>query len=292
MIKSIFKVGAGLLVLTGAALGGALLIAGPQRTHAALDQVHTNLLDQIDTQINDPAKLRSQLRELEAEYPERISQVRGDLAELRQQIRQLEREEAICERVVEMARVDLDSLEPVFNEATAQRAAGGHGAVRVVAWQDKVFSYDRAANQVNQVRQTIQTYGNRGADARHDLTYLRQQEQRLDELLVTLENERARFQSQMVQLSRQVDAIARNERLIDLLEERNRTIEECSSYEAASLDGLTNRLAEVRSRQQAELEMLASSQQQLDYEEAARMELSAGLPAPAPLPLPQVTASH
>jgi chromosome segregation ATPase len=292
MIKSIFKVGAGLLVLTGAALGGALLIAGPQRTHAALDQVHTNLLDQIDTQIDDPAKLRSQLRELEAEYPERISQVRGDLAELRQQIRQLEREEAICERVVEMARADLDSLEPVFNEATAQRAAGGSSAVRVVAWQDRVYSYDRAANQVNQVRQTIQTYGNRGSDARHDLTYLRQQEQRLDELLVTLENERARFQSQMTQLSRQVDAIARNERLIDLLEERNRTIEECSSYEAASLDGLTNRLAEVRSRQQAELEMLASSQQQLDYEEAARMELSAGLPAPAPLPLPQVTASH
>ncbi len=298
MIKSIFKVGAGLLVLTGAALGGALLIAGPQRTHAALDQVHTNLLDQIDTQIDDPAKLRSQLRELEArlaylrELEDRISQVRGDLAELRQQIRQLEREEAICERVVEMARADLDSLEPVFNEATAQRAAGGSSAVRVVAWQDRVYSYDRAANQVNQVRQTIQTYGNRGSDARHDLTYLRQQEQRLDELLVTLENERARFQSQMTQLSRQVDAIARNERLIDLLEERNRTIEECSSYEAASLDGLTNRLAEVRSRQQAELEMLASSQQQLDYEEAARMELSAGLPAPAPLPLPQVTASH
>jgi len=292
MIKSIFKVGAGLLVLAGVALGGALLIAGPQRTHAAIDQVHTNLLDQIDTQINDPAKLRSQLRELEAEYPERISQVRGDLAELRQQIRQLEREEAICGRVVEMARADLDSLEPVFNEATAQRAAGGSSAVRVVAWQDKVYTYDRAANQVHQVRQTIQTYTNRGSDAGHDLTYLRQQEQRLDDLLVTLEGERARFQSQMSQLSRQVDAIARNERLIDLLEARNRTIEECSTYEAASLDGLTQRLSEVRSRQQAELEMLASSQQQLDYEEAARMELHSGRPVPVPLPLPQTAAAH
>jgi len=292
MIKSIFKVGAGLLVLAGVALGGALLIAGPQRTHAAIDQVHTNLLDQIDTQINDPAKLRSQLRELEAEYPERISQVRGDLAELRQQIRQLEREEAICGRVVEMARADLDSLEPVFNEATAQRAAGGSSAVRVVAWQDKVYTYDRAANQVHQVRQTIQTYTNRGSDAGHDLTYLRQQEQRLDDLLVTLEGERARFQSQMSQLSRQVDAIARNERLIDLLEARNRTIEECSTYEAASLDGLTQRLSEVRSWQQAELEMLASSQQQLDYEEAARMELPSGRPVPVPLPLPQTAAAH
>lgn len=291
MFKSFFKVGIGLTVLTGAALGGALLIAGPQRTHAVIDQVHTNLLDQIDTNITDPAKLRSQLRDLESEYPKRISQVRGDLAELRQQIRQLSREQTICNRVVEMAQVDLQSLEPVLNEATAQRASSGGGAVRVVAWQDKVYSYDRASNQLNQVRNTVLTYSNRGADAKHDLTYLEQQEQRLDELLVTLENERAQFTSQMIQLDRQVDAIARNERLIDLLEERNRTIEECSKYEAVSLDNLTQRLSEVRSRQQAELEMLSSSQQQLDYEDMARMEISSGASQAQPLPLPQLTAT-
>jgi len=292
MFKSFFKVGIGLTVLTGAALGGALLIAGPQRTHAVIDQVHTNLLDQIDTNIDDPAKLRSQLRDLESEYPKRIGQVRTDLAELRQQIRQLSREQTICDRVVEMAQADLQSLEPVLNQATAQRAASGSGAVRVVAWEDKVYSYDRASKQLHQVRNTILNYTNRGADAKHDLTYLEQQEQRLDELLVTLENERAQFASQMIQLDRQVDAIARNERLIDLLEERNKTIEECSSYEAISLDGVTERLSMVRARQQAELEMLSSSQQQMDYEDMARMEVSrGGEPDALPLPMPQLTAT-
>ena len=74
-------------------------------------------------------------------------------------------------------------------------------------------------------------------------------------------------------LSRQVDAIARNERLIDLMESRNQTIEECSRYDAISLDQLTSRLAEVRSRQEAELEFLSTRRADTDYEDMARMQL-------------------
>jgi chromosome segregation ATPase len=296
MFKSFFKIGIGVVVLTGAALGGALLIAGPQRTHAVIDQVHTSILDRIDAKVDDPSALRTQLRNLEAEYPERIGQVRGDLAELRQQIRQLEKDQAICERVVEMAQTDYSSLEPVFNEATAMRASKGNSSVAVVAWDDKVYTYDRAAIQLNQVRQTILAYTNRAGDAKHDLTYLRQQEGRLEELLVTLEAERTQFQSQIMQLTRQVDSIARNERLIGLLEERNKTIEECSKYDAISLENLTNRLSEVRAIQVAQLDMLSGSQKRMDYEDMARVEISrsgidGGREIVEPLPLPQVTAS-
>lgn len=295
MFKSAFKFGIGTVVLGGAALGGALLVAGPQRTQAVMEQVHTGILQSIDDNIDDPAALRSQLRNMESEYPERIGQVRGDLAELRTQVSQLVRDQAICERVVAMAETDLGTLEPVMNEATAQRVSSGSSSVRVVAWDDKVYSYDRAANQLNQVRQTIVAYSNRAADAKHDLTYLRQQEGRLDELLLTLEAERVEFQSQIMQLNRQVDAIARNERLIDLLADRNKTIEDCSKYDAISLDNMTNRLSEVRSRQQAELDMLASSQQRMDYEDMARMSLNGAnyaLEVAQPLPLPQVTAGQ
>lgn len=295
MFKSFFKIGTGVVVLTGAALGGALLIAGPQRTHAVIDQVHGDLLDRIDANVDDPAALRSQLKSLEAEYPQRIGQVRGDLAELRQQIRQLAKDQAICERVVEMAQADFQSLEPVVNEAAAMRQAKGVTSVAVVAWDDKVYTYDRAASQLTQVRQTINAYTNRAADAMHDLGYLRQQEVRLEELLVTLETERAQFQSQIMQLNRQVDAIARNERLIDLLEERNKTIEECSKYDAISLDHLTDKLAQVRARQVAELDVLSGTQDQLDYEDQARTEVNRMgymvTEIAEPLPLPQVSAS-
>lgn len=290
MIKSIFKVGAGIVVLTGAAIGGALLIAGPDRTAAVLDQVHSDVLEHIDHNIDDPAALRSQLQNLEEEYPERISAVRGDLAEVREQIRQLHRERAVSERVVQMAQADLETLEPVVNEATALRASSGSSRAAVVSWGEKVYSYDRATNQVNQMRQTVLAYSNRAADAAHDLAYLEQQEARLEELLNTLETERAQFQSQIWGLSRQVDAIARNERLIELVEKRNRTIEECSRYDGVSLDHLTARLAEVRSRQEAELDVLSNSQHQLDYEDMARVQISqtGGYDEPVQ-ELPQVT---
>ncbi len=295
MIKSIFKVTTGLIVLTGAGLGGALLIAGPQRTQAVIGQVHTNLLERIDSNVEDPAALRSQLKSLESEYPARISQVRGDLSELRLQMRELQRDQAVCERVVAMAQEDLSTLEPVMTEASALRATGGSNSVRVVSWGDKVYSYDRASNQLNQVRQTVTAYANRAADAKHDLTYLGQQETRLADLLGTLETERAQFQSQITQLNRQVDAIARNERLISLMEDRNKTIDECSKYDAISLDNLTGRLNEVRSRQQAELDVLSNTQNQMDYEELARMQVKQGsheLGDSLVQPLPRVTAGN
>ncbi len=293
MFKTFFKVGTGLVILTGAAIGGALLIAGPGRTAAVLGQVKTEFMHVIDDNIDDPVALREQLRDLEAQYPEKIAQVRNDRVEVREQINQLNREKEICQRVVQMAQADLDTLQPVVNEAAALRASGT--PARVVAWDDKVYSFDRAASQVSQMEQTIMAYTNRAADAAHDLAYIAQQELRLEELLTTLENERAQFQSQILQLSRQVDAIARNERLIQMIEKRKRTIDECSRYDAISLDHITNRLAQVRAEQEAELDMLANSQRTMDYEDMARVELHREVidgSQPEVLPLPTNAVSN
>ena len=90
-----------------------------------------------------------------------------------------------------------------------------------------------------------------------------------------LETERSEFQAQIWQLERQVDAIARNDRLIGLMEDRKQTIDECSRYEVASLDQLHARLSEVRTRQEAELEYLAGDSQRVGYEDMARMQLDA-----------------
>jgi chromosome segregation ATPase len=273
MFKTIFRIGAIGTVAVGVLAGGALLIAGPHRTRAVLHQVQGDLMSRLDKAIDDPTALRSQLQELEAQYPERIAQLRGDLAELNEQIRQLEREEAISERVVEMARADLEELQPLLDEASAAQAAQQLARPAAIHFDDKVWSYDRAAAKAGQIRQTAIAYSNRAANADHDLAYLRQQAQRIEEALVELENERAEFQGQIWQLSRQVDAIARNERLIDMLDERNKTLEECSRYDAVSLDQITGRLSEIRSRQEAELDLLANSREEDDYEEMARMQL-------------------
>ncbi len=256
------------LATTGAA---AVMIAGPHRAKAVVDKVHTEVLTSIDQHIDDPSALRAQLQEMEREYPKRISQVRGDLAEINEQIRQLQHEQQISERVVELAEADLADVEVKLSQASFS----GEGGMRLasVSMEERV-GLQRARTRAQQIQNTRVSYANRAADAAHDLAYLSQQAARLEELLVQLENERAQFKSQILSLSRQVDAIARNERLIHLVEKRNKTIQDCSRYEAVSLDQITGRLAEIRSRQEAELDLLAQGQEQTAYEDLARMQLA------------------
>jgi chromosome segregation ATPase len=274
MMKKFVKGGLALAAVAGLVGVGAALIAGPARSRAVLHQVQENIHSAIDQAVDDPTALRTQLMELEKQFPARIAQVRNDLAELSEQIRQLERERTISQKVVALADRDLAELEPKVSEAAARRESGD---VRLAAIEldDHVMSYDRAYSKLAQIRQTRTTYQNRANDAEHDLVYLNQQASRLEELLLQLETERAEFQAQLQQLERQVDAVARNQRLISMLEKRSRTIEECSRYESASLDQITARLGEIRSRQEAELDVLASSQRLTDYEQEARLELDA-----------------
>ncbi|MCB9896808.1 MAG: hypothetical protein H6825_02265 [Planctomycetes bacterium] len=274
IIKTLLRVG----VITTACAGTAVLVAGPERAGALLHQAHEKVLSAIDSSIEDPVALRAQLRELEAQYPERITQVRGDLAELTEQMRQLQRERDISDRVVALADRDLGMLEPLLSDAAAASvqtasARPGIGSIVSVRFDDRTYTLDQASTRANQIRQTKVAYANRAADAAHDLVYLQQQSEQMGQLLDQLETERAQFQAQLWQLDRQVDAIARNEKLIDMLGERKKTIEQLSGFQVASLDQMVARLAEVRVRQQAELDTLTDVGQQVAYEDVARMQL-------------------
>ena len=272
-LKKTMKVGFCTVALLGLATLAAFAVAGQDRTRAVVHEIHGQVLESIDGHIDDPTALRSQLREMEQEYPKRIAQVRGDLAGLQSEIRGLEREQAISERVVALADQDLGRLEA---QLAAQVRAGEAElvAVTTVSLDGHVYSVERAQVRLHQIRSTRLAYANRAADAQHDLTYLQKQGVRLEDLLGKLEAERAEFRSQIMGLARQIDAIARNDRLIKLIEKRNRTIQECSRYEAVSLDQISGRLAQIRTRQEAELDILANAQAQTDYEDMARMQLA------------------
>lgn len=270
IVKKLIRTGVVVGVVAGVAVGGTLLVAGPERSAAIFHQIHEGVIQVIDHEIDDPVAMRSQLRELQREYPERISQVRGDQAELEEQIRQLEREKAVSERVVALATADLEDL----GLSLGANLGSADGRVRLASAR----VLDEAAAKRNEgrerkIRQTQAIYANRATEADHDLHYLRQQSERMDEIRTKLETEYAQFQTQIWQLERQVDAIARNNRLIGLLEQRQKTIDEMSRFEVGSVDQLVSRLSELRSRQEAELELLATDQRRTDYESMARMEI-------------------
>src|SRR5215510_7151067 len=139
---------------------------------------------------------------------------------------------------------------------------------------------DAAMARAQRIGQTRTAYAARSTDAARDLEYLGQQRERLEQLLGQLESERADFRAQIWQMDRQVDAIARNDRLIDLMERRQKTMDECSRYEGGSLAQVQTHMAEVRSKQESQLAMLSSDQERLDYEDVARLQLGQEQPAP------------
>lgn len=269
LMKTVIRCAIGTAVVAGA----VALIAGPHRTRVMVDKAHGAILDGIDKHIDDPTALRAQLRALEEQYPERISDLRGDLAELAEQIRQVQREQAISERVVALTGRDMETLGPLVSQAELARIEAAPGQVVAVRFEGATLPLAEASKRAAQIQRTRAVYATRAVDAKRDLGYLEQQRGRLAALLTQLETERAEFRSQIWQLDRQVDAIARNDRLIELMDKRQKTIDECSRYEGVSLDKLHAKMSEVRTRQEAELELLANDQERTNYEDVARLEL-------------------
>jgi predicted RNase H-like nuclease (RuvC/YqgF family) len=261
-------------VLTALVAGTATVVVGPDTMGALLRQTRDDVRDVAAKQVRDPVALRAQIRSLAEEYPKRIADVRGDLAELREQVRQLEREKEVSERVVSLAAADLEQMGDMLSRAEVAQAENPGHVVRVVLANESVELEDAYA-KASRVRQVQDAYANRHAEIERDLGYLAQQEQRLVALADQLESENAAFQAQMWQLDRQIDSIQRNERLITMMEKRQRTLEDNSSTRAHSLDQIAARFADVRAKQEARLEALSTTGAVTSYEDRAKVQIDA-----------------
>lgn len=260
--KTVVRIG----VITALAGGAAVLLAGPHRVGAIMHQAKSTVGQAIDRQIEDPVALRAQIRRLEAQYPQKIAEVRGDLNDVQGQIAQLQRELAVSQKVIELASADLGRLDAGIEQARVTR--GEHpGAVVRIAYDasNRAIALDEAYGKRSQIEQTRQLYTERVSELSVELDYLGRQEEQLGDLLSKLENERAEFQTQLVQLDSQIASMERNERLIRRLEERQSTIDRLSRFEAHSLDQVKQRIARIRAEQQSRLESIAGQEQAKDY---------------------------
>lgn len=268
IVKSVMRIA----VVGGLATGVAVLVAGPERVAALAGQCRTAVCDKIDQSIDDPVALRSQLRTLEAEYPKRITSVRADLAELEGQMSELLRDKAVSVRVVEMASADLSELKDMLARAENARTEAPTAVINV-RFDNQPFSLDQAYSRATQINNTLNVYSTRAADADRDVAFLSQQKERLAELLGTLETERAQFQAQIWQLDGQIEMIARNEKLIDIVEKRQESIDRHSRFEAVSLEQITTHMSKIRAEQEARLQSLASQSETTNYEKKAKVML-------------------
>lgn len=274
LMKGIIRFG----IIGALALGTGAVVAewaSPGSVHAMAGQAKSAVTRVIDDNIDDPIALRAQIRDLEAEYPGKIADVRSDLTDVQEQIAQLEHQMAVSQKVVTLTQSDLSTLDNTIEHARAVQTAN-QGSIVKIAWENGSIRLPDAYGKRNQIEQTRSFHATRVADLQKDLGYLEQQEQQLSTLLTRLENERAEFQAQLFQLDAQVDAIDRNERLITTIEKRQETIDQHTRYQAHSLDQLHRRLANIRTQQQARLDSITNATQARDYESEAEFLIQQG----------------
>lgn len=275
LVKHVIRFG----VLGSLGLGTAAVVAGPDRVGALFSEARSAVNTQIDKHITDPVALRAQLRSLAEQYPHRIGEVRSDLAQLKGQVGQLTRDMTVSQRVIELADADSNTLSLLMSKAdaaTIQQASYDGGGVEhrvVLVFNNERLSLPEAQTRAQRINATRNAYASRVADIQRDMGYLSQQERQMTQLLTKLEAEQTTFQTQMFDLDRQIDSIARNDRMIDIMSDRQQTLDEQSRYRATSLDQINGKLGDIRARQEATLQSLAGIQAQSDYEDQAKMEL-------------------
>tara|TARA_R110000737_G_scaffold2923_2_gene8458 strand:- start:52680 stop:53648 length:969 start_codon:yes stop_codon:yes gene_type:complete len=256
------------VVVTALAGGVLVAVAGPQRVGAMVHQTRSNFISVIDDNIEDPIMLRAQIKNLEAQYPHKIAEVRSDLTEVQTQIAQLDRELQVATKVVSLAAMDLETVSGQLTQARYTQESNP-GAIVRVSLNNRAVDLDDAYAKRNQIQQTRDMYAARATDLSTDLGYLNDQEQQLADLLERLESERSEFQAKLFQLDAQIDTIARNERLIDMMEDRQDTIDAHSNFQANSLDQLNGRLSGIRTEQRARLEAIAGRDSDKNYVDEA-----------------------
>ncbi|RMH26682.1 MAG: hypothetical protein D6693_06750 [Planctomycetota bacterium] len=262
-------------VVGGLVVGAGVLIAGPERVHAIGQQIRATMVNTIDRHIEDPIAMRQQLRALESKYPKRIAEARAMLAELNQQIEQVSRDKAVSERVVALAQTDLDELKDLLARAEDAKAGftGSGRHVVTVSFDNRKMDLTEAYTQANRIADTAASYAARVAECERELAHLQRDARQTESLLAKLTAEYADFQTQLANLDRQIDTVARKERMVQLMADRQRRIDELSRYKAESLDQFKSTLASRVAQLDARLESLAGREDRVSYEERARIEV-------------------
>jgi phage shock protein A len=252
------------------------LLIGPERVTAGLAHVRAKAQSVVDGAMDNPVALRRQLQDLANEYPHRIARVQGEIAEVDQQLTQFTHDSEVATRVVAMTTEDLGELKTLLTKANQVE-----GRPVYVRFEGVRFGVDEAYSEARRIQNVRRSYGDRLACNQQQTAVLSQQKARLVEILVKLEDEFGTFETQMWQLDRQIDAIERNGRLIEMTEQLHATLEGYDHWgKLDNLKQLQGKMAELQAIQDAQLDTLAKSGIRYDYEKRAQFELN-GVESPA-----------
>jgi chromosome segregation ATPase len=266
-------------VLRGALIGGlalgGLALFSPLTAKNFVHTVKDNAQAVADNFIDDPQALRRQLARLSEEYPDRIAEVKSEVIAVTNQLGDLEKDIQVAQHVVARTTDDLQDLEVLVTRAQdAQSSSARQVSLR---FRGVTFDVEEAMSEAHNINNIRQSYKSRLANDQHQVEFLSEQKARLTEILDKLETDYNTYQTQLWALDRQIDAIERNERLIELTEQQQATLQQYEKFgKIGNLKQLESRLAELRTLQESQLESLKKQRLHLDYEEQAMYEMGTG----------------
>ncbi|MGA1709216.1 MAG: hypothetical protein ACO4CI_11070, partial [Phycisphaerales bacterium] len=172
----------------------------------------------------------------------------------------------VAQRVVAMTGEDLLKLRELVDGSSTRTVSLRTGGAAVTS--------ERALAEAQRIRGVREAYRDRAASETQQLAMLQGQRDRLQEILDKLQGEHRRFEARVWQLDQQIDAIARNDRLIELTKQQQEILAEYDRFgKVGNLDQLEGRLAQLRAEQEARLETLSKGRAG-DYEAAAEDHLA------------------
>jgi len=261
-------------LVSAAVLGGTTILVGPERVAAGFDQVRTVVSHVFDDFVDDPVALRRQLQGLADQYPDRIAEVRSEIAQIDVSIEQINHDNEVAERVVTLTTDDLEEIRVAVLDAQASKEAGRKVSIRRGSFKVGV---EQAKSEARRIAGIRATYEDRTISNAQQTSLLTSQRDRLSDVLDQLESEYGQFEEKLWQLDRQIDAIARNDRLITMTEEQQAVLRDYEKLgKVGNLRQLEAKLEELRLTQEAQLQALEKHGVENNYEREAREDLVIG----------------
>jgi len=266
--RSLFRWG-----LIGAlVLGGTTWLIGGDQVAAGLAQLRNQARDVVTAYVDEPTALRNQLQQLAEQYPDRIATVQGEIAEVKHQLAEFEHNTELARRVVAMTNEDLHDLKALVTRAESKAQSTSRPVS--LRFDGVRFSINEAYTEANRINKVRQAYADRLAQGEKQIEFLHKQQSRLQDILSKLQTEYDQYQTQLWQLEQQINAVERNEKLIELAKEHRATLE---SYDKLGKVGnfkqIEAKLREMQAIQESQLQTLTRETERKDYEQRAEYEL-------------------
>lgn len=268
-------------LISAAVIGGTTILVGPERVAAGFAQVKSMASHLFDDFVDDPVALRHQLEGLAEQYPDRITEVRTEIAQIDMQLDQLTQDNEVADRVVALTTDDLEEIRIAVVDAEASEELGHKVAIRRGSFR---VGIDQARSEARRIAGIRAAYEDRRIGNEQQIGLISNQRDRLEEILDQLECEYGEFEEKLWVLDRQIDAIERNDRLIEMTEEQQALLNDYERLgKVGNLRQLEAKLEELRMTQEAQLQSLEKHGVKGEYERRARDEMAIGATAHLPM---------